>query len=127
MAQVLADLVWRLVGDRKGENVSGRAGISRGGLTQGGHGKRRSISATVPAVPTLGVWSTQPARSSEPVRTQPTVFRSSAPRTLAPTSSHTYCPTAPYHVMIWYIPGMRTRVPSFGQTSPNKVCPCQFF
>ena len=24
------------------------------------------------------------------------------------------CPTAPYHVVIWYIPGMRTRVPSFG-------------
>ena len=88
MAQVLADLVWRLVGDRKGENVSGRAGISRGGLTQGGHGKRRSIFATVPAVPTLGVWSTQPARRSEPVRTQPTVFRSSAPHTLPPTSTH---------------------------------------
>ena len=35
------------------------------------------------------------------------------------------CPTALYHAMLWYIPSMRTRVPSFGQTFPNKVGPCQ--
>jgi hypothetical protein len=35
------------------------------------------------------------------------------------------CPTAPYHAVSWYIPSMRTRVPSFGQTFPNKVGPCQ--
>ena len=27
--------------------------------------------------------------------------------------------------MLWYIPSMRTRVPTFGQTFPNKVGPCQ--
>ena len=27
--------------------------------------------------------------------------------------------------MLWYTPSMRTRVPSFGQTFPNKVGPCQ--
>ena len=26
---------------------------------------------------------------------------------------------------VWYIPSMRTRVPTFGQTFPNKVGPCQ--
>ena len=35
------------------------------------------------------------------------------------------CPTALYHAMLWYIPSMRTRVPTFGQTFPNKVGPCQ--
>ena len=35
------------------------------------------------------------------------------------------CPTAPCHAVSWYIPSMRTRVPSFGQTFPNKVGPCQ--
>ena len=27
--------------------------------------------------------------------------------------------------MLWYTPSTRTRVPSFGQTFPNKVGPCQ--
>ena len=35
------------------------------------------------------------------------------------------CPTALYHAMLWYTPSMRTRVPSFGQTFPNKVGPCR--
>ena len=35
------------------------------------------------------------------------------------------CPTALYHAMLWYTPSMRTRVPSFGQTFPNLVGPCQ--
>ena len=29
------------------------------------------------------------------------------------------CPTAPYHVIMWYNPSTRTRVPSFGQTFPS--------
>ena len=34
------------------------------------------------------------------------------------------CPTAPCHAVSWYAPSTRTRVPSFGQTFPNKVGPC---
>ena len=42
------------------------------------------------------------------------------------------CPTAPYHVIMWYSPSTRssayfTRVPSFGQTLLIQFGPCQNF
>ena len=43
----------------------------------------------------------------------------------APTPTSPVSDAALYHAMLWYTPSMRTRVPSFGQTFPNKVGPCQ--
>ena len=91
-------------------------------------GKRRSILATVPAASTPLARSAPPARCPEPI--SGTIYRIPLLRspitTPEPLPLLPLCPTAPYHAMSWYIPSMRTRVPSFGQTFPNKVGPCQY-
>ena len=102
---------------------SGRIGVSRGDLTDGWCGKRRSILATVPAVSTPLARSAPPARCPEPI--SGTIYRIPLLRspitTPEPLPLLPLCPTAPYHAMSWYIPSMRTRVPSFGQTFPKKL------
>ena len=106
----------------------GRTVGSSGGLTQsGGCSKRRSIPATVPAAPTPLARSAPPARCPGPI--SGTIYH--VPLLRSPTTTPEplpllpLCPTALYHAMLWYTPSMRTRVPSFGQTFPNKVGPCQ--
>ena len=103
----------------------GAAAIPNG--KRGWCGKRRSILATVPAVPTQLARSAPPARCPEPA--SDTIYRVPLPRspdtTPMPLPLPPLCPTALYHAMLWYIPSMRTRVPTFGQTFPNKVGPCQ--
>ena len=90
-------------------------------------GKRRSILATVPAVSTPLARSAPPARCPGPI--SGTIYH--VPLLRSPTTTPEplpllpLCPTALYHAMLWYTPSMRTRVPSFGQTFPNKVGPCQ--
>ena len=105
----------------------GRTVGSSGGLTQsGGCSKRRSIPATVPAAPTPLARSAPPARCPGPI--SGTIYH--VPLLRSPTTTPEplpllpLCPTALYHAMLWYTPSMRTRVPSFGQTFPNKVGPC---
>ena len=107
----------------------GRTVGSSGGLTQsGGCSKRRSIPATVPAAPTPLARSAPPARCPGPI--SGTIYH--VPLLRSPTTTPEplpllpLCPTALYHAMLWYTPSMRTRVPSFGQTFPNKVGPCQY-
>ena len=89
--------------------------------------KVTKILATVPAVPTQLARSAPPARCPEPA--SDTIYRIPLPRspdtTPMPLPLPPLCPTALYHAMLWYIPSMRTRVPTFGQTFPNKVGPCQ--
>ena len=106
----------------------GRTVGSSGGLTQsGGCSKRRSIPATVPAAPTPLARSAPPARCPGPI--SGTIYH--VPLLRSPTTTPEplpllpLCPTALCHAMLWYTPSMRTRVPSFGQTFPNKVGPCQ--
>ena len=93
----------------------------------GGCSKRRSIPATVPAAPTPLARSAPPARCPGPI--SGTIYH--VPLLRSPTTTPEplpllpLCPTALYHAMLWYTPSMRTRVPSFGQTFPNKVGPCR--
>ena len=79
----------------------------------GGHGKRRSIVATVPAMSTQ--LCGRPGPPDAPTHFgRDELSLHSYPPFIAPHYHSPQCPTARYHVVIWYIPGMRTRVPSFG-------------
>ena len=106
---------------------SGRIGVSSGDPKSGWCGKRRSIFATVPAVSTPLARSAPPARCPGPI--SGTIYH--VPLLRSPTTTPEplpllpLCPTALCHAMLWYTPSMRTRVPSFGQTFPNKVGPCE--
>ena len=121
-------LVRELSGRKPGSDLGGRTvGSSGGSIWMGGRSTRRSIRATVPAAPTPLVQSAPPAATRAPNQlgyhlpyTIPLLpYTHPSPLPLLPL-----CPTAPYHAVSWYIPSMRTRVPSFGQTFPNKAGPC---
>ena len=126
----MVDVLTRRLSGRKPESdLSGRTvGSSGGFIWMEGCSTRRSIRATVPAAPTPLVQSAPPAATRAPNQlgyhlpyTIPLLpYTHPSPLPLLPL-----CPTAPYHAVSWYIPSMRTRVPSFGQTFPNKVGPCQ--
>ena len=85
---------------------SGRIGVSRGDLTDGWCGKRRSILATVPAVSTPLARSAPPARCPEPI--SGTIYRIpllrspiTTPEARAPTSTSPVSDcTVPCHVMV---------------------------